>query len=294
MSQFTITSEVVSIEAAFLAAPVPLRLVSLANAAAADRYFECRSNNTVLSRLFVDRRFEAAYGSLIKAMRCTDIFKVLKDMKDEEWQTRRDRLAKPTWSAGRYTLVQNRAKVLAFPAVIDIVAPSVGSVEGIPITVQLSHSGRGLVVKLTPEVLDYLRAVMTEQLENGGAVHPRTGMDPDDRVETGVTNLSWSYKKKKFRALFDPPAEDGKRAKRQSLMTECKASAITFIKTGQRPATESVEDGTSEKAATLDEGDPPASDASGAENGDDRILSDDDGRSDLEPLEQQIEDEAAR
>ena len=297
MSQFTITSEVASINAGFLTNPVQLRLVAVPNADAADRYFACCSSNEDLPRLLVDSRFKGPFGSLKKAMRRTDILKTLKDMKDAEWHTRRERHAKRPWSAGRYTLMQNRAKVLAFPSVIDIVAPSVGSVEGIPLRVQLAHAGHGLVVKLTPAVLDYLRAAMTEQLEHGGcstAVHVRTKMDPDDRVDTGVTNLSWSYKRKKYRAIFKPTAEDGTRAKRQHLMTECRASAIKFIETGERPATASVEDGTSEKAATLDEDVPPSSDASGAEDGDDRIPSDGDGRSDPEAFDAGDFDEAAR
>ena len=69
---------------------------------------------------------------------------------------------------------------------------------------------------------------------------------------------------------------------------------MKFIETGERPATASVEDGTSEKAAVLDEEGPSSSDASGAEDEDDRILPDDDGRSDLEALEAADEDEATR
>ena len=85
-------------------------------------------------------------------------------------------------------------------------------------------------------------------------------------------------------------------------MTECKASAITFIETGKRPVAASVEDGTSDKAATPDEEVRSSSDASGTEDedetvgksaSDDRILSDDDGRSDPEPSEAADEDEAA-
>ena len=297
MSKFTITSEVVSINAAFLKSPVELRLVDLANVNPGDRYFSCCSGNTQLPQLFVEHRFKGPFGSLVKAMRKTEILKTLKDIKDNEWRTRRDRHAKQPWSAGRYTLVQNRAKVLAFPAVVDIDAPSVGSVEGISMSVELSHPGHGLVVKLTPEVLDYLRAVMTEQLESGGcstAVHVRTNMDPDDRVDTGVTNLSWSYPKRKFRALFTPPAEDGKRAKRQSFYTECRESAKKFIETGERTATASVEEGTIENEATIDETGSSSSDASGAEDEDDRVLPDGDGRSDLGAVEATDEDGAIR
>ena len=88
---------------------------------------------------------------------------------------------------------------------------------------------------LTSEALAYLRAVVTVQLDNGGSVgtaHVRTNMSEDDRVETGVENLYWSYVRKQYRAMFDPPETDGIKQPRRQYYTDDKAHAMTFVRTG--------------------------------------------------------------
>ena len=54
------------------------------------------------------------------------------------------------------------------------------------------------------------------------------------RVDTGVPNLFWSYGKRKFRAVFQPPDEDGIKQPRQEFFTESRDRALTFVQTGVR------------------------------------------------------------
>ena len=64
-------------------------------------------------------------------------------------------------------------------------------------------------------------------------MHVRANM-PGDRVDTIVPNLSWSYKKRIYRAMFHPPDEDGKKQRRREYYTESKERAMTFVETGVR------------------------------------------------------------
>ena len=179
-------------------------------------------------------------------------------------------------------ITKTRSHSLAFPTVIDIVAPGVGSIEGMTMTVQLTNSVHGLVVKLTPKVLEYLRGVVAVQLGSGGcstASHVRTSMEPDDRVDTGVANLFWSYRKRKFRAVFQPPEADGIKPARQEYFTECKDRAITFIETGSRPVLSVVASG---EAATSDDEDRSLPDPSEAEDEDEAAAAGNDDRSTAE------------
>ena len=124
---------------------------------------------------------------------------------------------------------------IGLPATVDIVAPKVSSVESKTLTVQLTNPCNGLVMKLTSEALQYLRDVVTVQLDKGGAVgtaHVRTNLSKDDRVETGVENLYWSYVRKQYRAMFDPPETDGIKQPRRQYYTDNKAFAMTFVRTG--------------------------------------------------------------
>ena len=92
-------------------------------------------------------------------------------------------------------------------------------------------------MKLTSEALEYLRDVVTAQLLAGGCEgrpHVRTKMPLDDRVNTTVPNLSWSYKKQMHRALFHSQDADGKKRRRQNFYTESMERAMAFFETGVR------------------------------------------------------------
>ena len=218
---------------------------------------------------FVGRqRFKCIYETFAKALSKTTILKTLKDLKDVEWKTHVDRMKKPAWAKGRYTNADTRMKLLSFPPVVDIVAPGVGTVDRVTLTAQLTNRKIGLVLKLTPEVLTYLRAVVTVQLRIvlGSTV---SDLQPDDdRVDTGIKDLFWNRRKRKFRAVFRPPLENGVKPGRQEFLTDCRENAIAFTRTGRRPVV-------------------------GMNASDEAIPSDDDDRSDPEPSEAEDQDEAA-
>ena len=88
-----------------------------------------------------------------------------------------DRIEKAKWKCGRHTVKGVRPKVLSFPTLVDITAPQTPTVESITVTVRLNSPNHTLVLKLTPPVLEYLRAVVTEQLDSGDCTpiqHART------------------------------------------------------------------------------------------------------------------------
>ena len=91
------------------------------------------------------------------------------------------------------------------------------------------------MVLLTPEALEYLRNAVTAQLDAGGMVstcsHVRSNLSVDDRVDTDVPNLYWSYSKNKFRAIHVSKIA----GRKQEFLTESKDLAMTFVKTGVRP-----------------------------------------------------------
>jgi len=147
---------------------------------------------------------------------------------------------------GRYTIEATRATVLAFPTLIEIVAPQTEAVESMTMTVHLTKPAHGLVLKLTPQVLGYLRAVVTEQLELGGCstiAHARASKAVVDRVNTGVRNLFWSYAKGKYRAVHHPLTDDdGHTPRPTEFLTASKQRAVTFIETGDRGKSSDDED----------------------------------------------------
>lgn len=103
-----------------------------------------------------------------------------------------DRIEKAKWKCGRHTVKGVRPKVLSFPTLVDITAPQTPTVESITVTVRLNSPNHTLALKLTPPVLEYLRAVVTEQLDSGDCTpiqHARTIRACDGRVVTGVKNL---------------------------------------------------------------------------------------------------------
>ena len=230
MATFAFTSEVVTVHSPFRPA-VQLPLVQVEGRPSEEKYFQCVTTNHALKKLIVEDRFAKAAKSLRCALLGTDILKQLKLLKDEAWKKRTDAVS----GANSRQKGKWRAKVLAFPATVDIVAPKVSTVESKTLTVQLTNPCKGLVMLLTSEALEYLRAVVTVQLDNGGAVgtaHVRTNMSEDDRVETGVENLYWSYVRKQYRAMFDPPETDGIKQPRRQYYTNDKDHVMTFVQTG--------------------------------------------------------------
>ena len=236
MATFSITPDVMSVNAAFLDIPAQLPLVAVANACEHDNYFHCVSKNTALHRLLVDEQFAKVFGTLKDALRKSDILKTLKALKDAEWanqvQASCDKMKDP-----RYTTRTNRATILSLPATVAIVAPQVLTVESKTLIVVLNAATKCVVMLLPSEALEYLRDVATAQLLIGGCQavsHVRTNMSAADRVDTTVANLYWSYKKRSFRAVFHPPDEDGKKQRRREYYTESRRRALTFVETGVR------------------------------------------------------------
>jgi len=235
MSMFSITSGVVSVDAAFLKHPVQLTLVDVDGVAG--QCFRCVGSNTSLHRLLVTQQYAKHHGSAAVALRKTDILKTLKQLKDDEW-TKALEAMDYNPEIRRYTPPGMRTKVCRFPATVDIVAPQVLHVEGMTMTVELTKPQSGVVMLLTPEVLEYLRSVVSAQLDSGGCpaiAHVRTSMGVADCVDTNVENLYWSYNKKKHRAVFFPLDEDGKKKPRTECITGCREIAMTFVKSGVRP-----------------------------------------------------------
>jgi hypothetical protein len=238
MADFAITHEVVTVNGAFLKKPQQLELVQVPDAAEGHMFFHCVITNAVLKQLLVDDRFIPIFDTRAKALRKSNILGTMKKLKDVEWQRHVDRLAFVKWSSGRYTLATTRSKVLAFPTFIEIAAPKTETVDSMTMTVYLTKPTQGLVMRLTPEVLRYLRAVVTEQLELGGCstiAHARASKPVVDRVNTGVKNLFWSYAKDKYRAVHHPSTDDdGHTPRPTEFLTASKQRAITFIETGDR------------------------------------------------------------
>ena len=240
MAIFEFESQVVCVYASFRKDAVKLPLVQVHGTPSGDKYFQCICTNHHLKTLIVEDRFIRAYGSVAKALCNTDILKQLKQLKDNAWQRQTEAVV----GANRRQRGKWRAKLLAFPATVGIVAPVISTVESKTLMVQLSQPNCGLVMLLTSEALEYLRGAVSAQLDHGGAIvtaHVRTNMKPDDRVDTGADNLYWSYRRKQYRAAFNPPDQDGIRQPRREYFTKSRGLAMTFVRTGVK-ATDNDDD----------------------------------------------------
>ena len=237
MSKISFSTSVVSVHADFLKAPLQLALVAVANTQPDEKYFHCVHKNAQIHRLLVEERFVTVFGSSARALRKSDILKTLKQLKDDEWNRKVKEECGHSRVAERYTRGTKRSKVLTFDATVPIVAPRVSAVESMTLMVVCSKPGCGLVMLLTPEVIEYLRNVVSAQLDAGGistSSHVRANLAVVDRVDTEVEHLYWSYAKNKFRAVFYTVDADGSK-KRKELLTESKDLAVTFVNTGIRP-----------------------------------------------------------
>ena len=208
--------------------------------------FHCVAANAVLKQLMVDDRFIPIFDTRAAALRKSNILGLLKKQKDIEWNKHVELHMFNKWKSGRYNLPSTRSKVLEFPKFIEIDAPKTATVGSMSMTIHLTKPTEGLVMRLTPEVLHYLRAVVTEQLNAGGCstiAHARTRPAVADRVDTGVRNLFWSYARGKYRAVHHPlEDDDGHTPRPTEFITESKERAVTFIKTGDRGISSDDED----------------------------------------------------
>jgi hypothetical protein len=238
MASFAFTQTTVTVNAAFLKKPQEVKLVQVPDAAEGHIFFHCATTNGVMKQLLVDDRFIPIFDTRAAALRKSNILGLLKKQKDIEWNKHVELHMFNKWKSGRYNLPSTRSKVLEFPKFIEIDAPKTATVGSMSMTIHLTKPTEGLVMRLTPEVLHYLRAVVTEQLDAGGCstiAHARTRLAVADRVDTGVRNLFWSYAKNKYRAVYYPVAEDdGNTPRCMEFLTPSKKRAVTFIKTGVR------------------------------------------------------------
>jgi len=231
MALFTITSTETTIAAPFLKEPSILELVSVDEHAG--QFFQCNHTNLPLVRLLVPLQ----YGRAQSAMSKTDIFMTLKKLKDVEWHKT---LAEANINDKdvRYKDKHVRLKVLQFPSTVVINAPEVGDVKGMTLTVALNQPRLGVVMLLSPAVLEYLRSVVSFQLATGvdkTNAHVRNKIGIDHRVDTRIVNLFWSYDKHKYRAMFFPVNHNGKRMRRTQFHTGSLDAAKHFLETGDRP-----------------------------------------------------------
>ena len=268
MATFTITTQATFAHAAFLKEPVKLALVQVDNVDTP--YFHCVKTNMALCRLLVPEQ----HGKTDAAMRRTDILQTLKKLKDVEWDKKCESM-RYTPDHRRYTQKHVRPTILVFPSTVEIVAPQVGDVESMTMTVALNKPRMGVVMLLSPQVLEYLRSVVSIQLATGvnnTIAHVRNSIGDANRVDTGILNLFWAYDKEKFRAIFFPVDANGKQKRRTQFHTESIEEATKFVETGIRPKRI--------KVASVGKGDTPA------EASDEDVAS-------AAPSEEDAEDEAS-
>ena len=193
MSNIRITTDILIVRADFLKRTLQLAPVDVPNTKPDEKYVRCIATNTELHRLLVEDRFVAFFGSRDVALRKTDILRTLKALKDDEWKRLVKERCGHSTVAERYIRGQKRTKVLAFDTTVPIVTPRVSTIESVTLIVECSKPGVGLVMLLTPEALEYLRNVVTAQLDAGGMVstrsHVRSNLSVVDRVDTGVQNV---------------------------------------------------------------------------------------------------------
>jgi hypothetical protein len=271
MSMFSVTSGVVKVDVEFLKHPVQLPLVDVDGVAG--QCFRCVGSNTSLHRLLVTQHYAKLHGSATVALRKTDILKTLKQLKDNEWSKALEALNYNP-EIRRYS-TSMRTKVCKFPSTVEIVAPQVGDVESMTMTVALNKPRMGVVMLLSPQVLEYLRSVVSIQLATGvdkTIAHVRNSIGDANRVDTGIANVFWAYDKEKFRAIFFPADANGKQKRRTQFHRASIEEATKFVETGIRPKRI--------KVASVGKGDTPA------EASDEDVAS-------AAPSEEDAEDEAS-
>lgn len=217
-----------TISATFLKEPSILALVRVDEHAG--QFFSCVHSDRPLVRLLVPLQ----YGKADSAMGKTDIFMQLKKFKDVEWYKK---LAEAKIGKPRYTRTNHLLKLLGFPSTVEVTAPDVGDARGMQLTVVLNKPRMQAATLLSTAVLEYLRSVVSVQLATGvdKKACGRNKVAIDNRVDTRIEYLGWSYDKDKDRAMFSPVDRDGKRMRRTQLHTESLDEAKHFVVTGDRP-----------------------------------------------------------
>ena len=235
MQDIKFNSRSVTVTANFLATPIELPLVIVDNAPADDKYVHVTSKNGQVPRLLVADRFLPYFPSRLKALRSTNILRTLKDLKEQEWNKHVETITKKPWKQGRYKDTAVRPQLNRLPTVIDITTPPTPTLESMTFTVRLNRPSHGLILKVTPTIIGYLRDVVTEELDSRENTPVRHRAAAENRVVTGVKYLTWSYSKKMYRALHQPAASaDGTKLPKIQWLTTCKESAIQFIETGAK------------------------------------------------------------
>jgi hypothetical protein len=231
MAAFRFTYDVVNVDAPGMKQAVRLPLVQV-DGKEGEKFFHCVCTNHLLKTLLVEDRFVRCFGTVSNAVCHTDILKILKQLKDDEWKRRVGQVLGN--GCTRYQKAW-RSKILSFPPTIEIVGPAVLNVASETFTVQLNAANKGLVMKLTTGAIEYLRAVVTVQLETGTGTatpHVRHTLDQQEQVKTGDANICWSYSRKQYRASFNPPDELGIKQARCQYYTTSMEDARTFAQTG--------------------------------------------------------------
>lgn len=149
MPAFSITSDVVSVHAAFLEQPVQLHLVHVANTGLHEKNPHCVSTNHSLCPLVVDDRSIPLFGSIQNASCKTDILKTLEQMKDDEWARQVRTCCGGHTGTQRYRRGDKRARILSFSPIVAIVAPQVSTVGSETLMVELTAPAKGVVMLLT-------------------------------------------------------------------------------------------------------------------------------------------------
>ena len=122
------------------------------------------------------------------------------------------------------------------PAVVTVQAPDIDVVPGIPLKVLNERKGKPLWIELTDDALSYLSQSVARQIETGEIkrVHPREHVSEDDRIQTHVKGVSYSYRRSSFRVVVKHA--DGARASHKyfkvndaASLDEQKEEAISFL-----------------------------------------------------------------
>lgn len=87
-------------------------------------------------------------------------------------------------------------KEVDVPPIVDIAAPTIEDIVGIPMRVLKGSAGSALWVELTPAILAYLSAVVHRQLQEPG----RKGGRPRRPEAEGLERVSWESRRGAYRA----------------------------------------------------------------------------------------------
>ena len=91
----------------------------------------------------------------------------------------------------------------ALPEVLEIRAPAFKDVESVNMNFLRQRPDQPLWVELTPENLDYLRAYVSAQIEDGSVkIEPHGAARPEDAETARAPGLVWSTNRLRFRVRY--------------------------------------------------------------------------------------------